>query len=267
MYSKELFKGEVILVTGGGTGIGYGIAELFIELGGLVIITSRDKLNLEKSSKNLSKNGGCHYKVCDIRKTETVEDLINWINKKFGKLDVLINNAGGQFPAPANVMSQKGWAAVINNNLNGTFNMSHACGNKFFIPQKKGNIVNITANVLRGFPGMAHTGAARAGVENLTKTLGQEWAEYKIRINAIAPGIIATSGLDSYPEVIKSFFKKIEKKNLMNRFGTPKDIANAVIFLASPLSSYISGITIPVDGLEHLSGDRMELFNMIKKLI
>ena len=156
---------------------------------------------------------------------------------------------------------------VINNNLNGTFNMSHACANKFFIPQKKGNIVNITANVLRGFPGMAHTGAARAGVENLTKTLGQEWAEYKIRINAIAPGIIATSGLDSYPEVIKSFFKKIEKKNLMNRFGTPKDIANAVIFLASPLSSYISGITIPVDGLEHLSGDRMELFNMIKKLI
>ena len=267
MYSKELFKGEVILVTGGGTGIGYGIAELFIELGGLVIITSRDKSNLEKSSKNLSKNGACHYKACDIRKTETVEDLINWINKKFGKLDVLINNAGGQFPAPANVMSQKGWAAVINNNLNGTFNMSHACANKFFIPQKKGNIVNITANVLRGFPGMAHTGAARAGVENLTKTLGQEWAEYKIRINAIAPGIIATSGLDSYPEVIKSFFKKIEKKNLMNRFGTPKDIANAVIFLASPLSSYISGITIPVDGLEHLSGDRMELFNMIKKLI
>ena len=95
MYSKELFKGEVILVTGGGTGIGYGIAELFIELGGLVIITSRDKSNLEKSSKNLSKNGACHYKVCDIRKTETVEDLINWINKKFGKLDVLINNAGG----------------------------------------------------------------------------------------------------------------------------------------------------------------------------
>ena len=114
---------------------------------------------------------------------------------------------------------------------------------------------------------MAHTGAARAGVENLTKTLGQEWAEYKIRINAIAPGIIATSGLDSYPDVIKSFFKKIEKKNLMNRFGTPKDIANAVIFLASPLSSYISGITVPVDGLEHLSGDRMELFNLIKKLI
>ena len=267
MYSKGLFKGEVILVTGGGTGIGYGIAKLFIELGGSVVITSRDESNLEKSSKELSKNGECYYRVCDIRKTETIQELINWIDKKIGKLDILVNNAGGQFPAPAEVMSQKGWSAVINNNLNGTFNMCHSSANKFFIPQKKGNIVNITANVLRGFPGMAHTGAARAGVENLTKTLGQEWAQYNIRINSVAPGIISTSGLNSYPEVIKSFFKNIEKKNLMNRFGTPKDIANAVIFLASPLSSYISGVTIPVDGLDHLSGDRMELFNLIKKLI
>ena len=145
--------------------------------------------------------------------------------------------------------------------------MCHASANTFFIPQKKGNIVNITANVFRGFPGMAHTGAARAGVENLTKTLGQEWAQYKIRVNAIAPGTIASSGLDSYPDIMKTFLKKAEEKNLMDRFGTPKDIANAVVFLASPLSSYISGITIPVDGLEHLSGDRMELFNMIKALI
>lgn len=267
MYSKGLFKEKIILVTGGGTGIGYGIAELFIELGGSVIITSRDESNLVKSSKNLLKKGDCYYKACDIRKTETIEKLNQWIKEKFGKLDILINNAGGQFPAPAEVMSQKGWAAVINNNLNGTFNMCHAGANTFFIPQKKGNIVNITANVFRGFPGMAHTGAARAGVENLTKTLGQEWAQYKIRVNAIAPGTIASSGLDSYPDIMKTFLKKAEEKNLMDRFGTPKDIANAVVFLASPLSSYISGITIPVDGLEHLSGDRMELFNMIKALI
>ncbi|MEE3034515.1 MAG: SDR family oxidoreductase [Bacteroidota bacterium] len=267
MYSRGLFKGKIVLVTGGGTGIGYGIAELFIELGAVVIITSRDQSNLVKSSKNLSENGVCHFKVCDIRKTEKIEDLNNWIKKKFGKLDILINNAGGQFPAPAEVMSQKGWAAVINNNLNGTFNMCHASANKFFIPQKKGNIVNITANVFRGFPGMAHTGAARAGVENLTKTLGQEWAQHEIRVNAIAPGTIATSGLDSYPEVFKTFLKKFEKKNLMKRFGTPLDVANSVVFLASPLSSYISGITIPVDGLEHLSGDRMGLFNLMKSLI
>ena len=267
MYSSGLFKGKIILVTGGGTGIGYGISELFIKLGGVVIITSRDQSNLVKSSKNLSKKGECHFRVCDIRKSETIEDLNKWIDKKFGKLDILINNAGGQFPAPAEGMSQKGWAAVINNNLNGTFNMCHASANKFFIPQKGGNIVNITANVYRGFPGMAHTGAARAGVENLTKTLGQEWAQYRIRVNAVAPGTIATSGLDSYPEIMKTFLKKVEEKNLMDRFGTPKDVANAVVFLASPLSSYISGITIPVDGLEHLSGDRMELFNMIKSLI
>jgi citronellol/citronellal dehydrogenase len=114
---------------------------------------------------------------------------------------------------------------------------------------------------------MAHTGAARAGVENLTKSLGQEWAEYNIRVNAVAPGIVATSGLESYPEQMQSFLKESENKNLMKRFGTIKDIANAVIFLASPLSSYISGVTLPVDGLEHLAGDRMELYKSIMALM
>ena len=134
----------------------------------------------------------------------------------------------------------------------------------FFIPQRNGTIVNITANIFRGFPGMAHTGAARAGVENLTKTLSQEWAEYNIRINAIAPGTIASSGLDTYPAPLKKFFTQAQEENLMNRFGTVEDVANSVMFLSSPLSSYIGGVTLYVDGMEHLAGDRMGLYNVLK---
>ena len=160
-------------------------------------------------------------------------------------------------------IAQKGWAAVINNNLNGTFYMCQHMANTFFIPQKKGTIINITANVMRGFPGMAHTGAARAGVENLTKTLGQEWAEHNIRVNAVAPGTIATSGLENYPEQMQAFLKESEQKNLMKRFGTAQDVSHAVLFLSSPLAVYISGVILPVDGLEHLAGDRMELYNTI----
>ena len=189
------------------------------------------------------------------------------IQKNLGGLDILINNAGGQFPAPSHIIAQKGWAAVINNNLNGTFYISQHMANTFFIPQKSGNIVNITANVMRGFPGMAHTGAARAGVENLTKTLGQEWAEHNIRVNAVAPGIIATTGLENYPAPMQDFLKESETKNLMKRFGNVEDIANAVLFLSCPLSSYISGTIVPVDGLEHLSGDRMELYRSIMSLM
>ena len=133
-------------------------------------------------------------------------------------------------------------------------------GEFLFYPSENGNIVNITANVRNGFPGMAHTGAARAGVENLTKTLGQEWAEYGIRVNAVSPGTIATSGLDQYPPMIQAHFKEIKDQHLMKRFGTAEEVANAVLFLASPMASYISGVNLAVDGLEQFSGNRMSLY-------
>jgi citronellol/citronellal dehydrogenase len=137
----------------------------------------------------------------------------------------------------------------------------------FFIPQEEGVIVNIIANIFRGFPGMAHTGAARAGVENLTKTLGQEWAEYNIRMNAIAPGIIESSGLDTYPDQIRAFFEEARQANLMGRFGTVEDVANSAMFLTSPLSSYISGTTQYVDGLDHLAGNRMGMYRTMRNMI
>ena len=267
MYANQLFAEKIILVSGGRSGIGYAIAEAFLHYGATVFIASRKEEALKEAAQELNKKGECFPFACDIRKPEEVAALAQFIKEKAGYLDILINNAGGQFPAPAHIMAEKGWATVINNNLNGTFYMSQQMANTFFIPQKIGNIVNITANVRNGFPGMAHTGAARAGVENLTKTLGQEWASFGIRVNAVAPGTIATSGLDQYPQIIQDHFKAQEEQNLMQRFGTAEDIANAVLFLASPLASYISGVTLAVDGLEQFSGDRMALYKSMMNLI
>ena len=267
MYQKDLFKNKIALVTGGRSGIGYAIAKMYLQLGATVVIASRKEDPLAAAAKELREFGNCDYKACDIRKTEAINKLAAHIRANHGQLDILINNAGGQFPAPAELISENGWAAVINNNLNGTFYMSQIIAKEFFIPQKQGVIVNIIANIFRGFPGMAHTGAARAGVENLTKTLAQEWAEYHIRINAIAPGIIESSGLDTYPEPIKLFFNDAKKANLMERFGSVEDVANAVMFYSSPLSSYISGTTLYVDGMDHLAGNRMELFKTMRALM
>ncbi len=145
--------------------------------------------------------------------------------------------------------------------------MSQIMAKRFFIPQSSGAIVNIIANMHRGFPGMSHTGAARAGVQNLTMSLAQEWAQHNIRVNAIAPGTIESSGLDQYPKEIQDRFAEGKRENLMQRFGTVDDIANAVSFLASPLADYISGITLYVDGMEHLAGDRMGLIKTLRSMM
>ncbi len=267
MYHPDILKNKVALITGGRSGIGYSIAELYLKLGAQVIISSRKEKPLLEAQERLSTLGNCIAIPCDIRNTEEIYRISTHIKEHFGRLDILINNAGGQFAAPAELISEKGWSAVINNNLNGTFYMSQILANEIFIPQHSGIIVNIIANIIRGFPGMAHTGAARAGVENLTKTLAQEWAEYNIRVNAIAPGIIESSGLDNYPPMIKNFIGNIAEGNLMKRLGSVEEVANAVVFMSTPLSSYISGVTLYVDGMEHLSTDRMSLYNELKSLL
>lgn len=265
MYQKDLFKGQVALVTGGRSGIGYGIAKQFLELGAKVFICSRKEEPLRIAAEELSKIGTCHYHPCDIRKPDDIEVVAEKIQEVYGQLDILVNNAGGQFPSPAELISEKGWAAVINNNLNGTFNVTLQMFKSFFQVQNSGVIVNITANVYRGFPGMAHTGAARAGVENLTKTLAQEWASFGVRVNAIAPGTIESSGLDTYSPEIQAQFIAGRKENLMGRFGTVEDIANPTMFYASPMSSYISGTCLYVDGCEHLANDRMGLLRTMRE--
>ncbi len=267
MYKEGLFQGKTALVTGGRSGIGYAVAKHFLTLGAKVMICSRKEAPLKQAAAELSEFGECRYQTCDIREMEQVQAVADKVESTFGVLDILVNNAGGQFPAPAELISKNGWAAVINNNLNGTFYMSQTMYNRFFSKQSHGNIINIIANIYRGFPGMAHTGAARAGVDNLTKTLAQEWAHNKVRVNAIAPGIIESSGLDQYPPHIQKRFEEGKEENLMKRFGTVEDISNAVMFYASPLSSYVSGTTLYVDGVEHLAGDRMGLIHTMREML
>lgn len=266
-YHPDLFKDKVVLVTGGRSGIGYGIAQQFLSLGAKLMICSRKEEPLKKAAEELSEHGPCAYATCDIRKTEDIAQVADKIEEIYGRLDILVNNAGGQFPAPAELISENGWAAVINNNLNGTFYVSQVMAKRFFFNQKSGNIVNIIANMHRGFPGMAHTGAARAGVENLTKSLAQEWSIYNVRVNSVAPGTIESSGLDQYPKEIQDRFEEGRKDNLMKRFGTIEDIANAVSFYASPISSYVSGTTLYVDGMEHLAGDRNGLIKTLRSMM
>jgi citronellol/citronellal dehydrogenase len=257
MFSEKTLKNKVILVTGGRSGIGYSIAESALKYGAkTVYIASRDQEKIKISAENLSTFGECKSFVCDIRQLDQIQALADFIKNESGQLDILVNNAGGQFPSAAEDISVKGWNAVINNNLNGTWYLTQTMANNFFIPQKNGNIINIIANIYRGFPGMAHTGAARAGVDNLTKTLAVEWAQHHVKINAIAPGIISSTGLENYPpELLKGISDRIP----MKRLGNTQEVADLAIFLMSNLSSYITGETIYIDGGQRLWGDVFEL--------
>jgi citronellol/citronellal dehydrogenase len=267
MYSKDLLQNKVALVTGGRSGIGFAIAKQFLQLGAKVFICSRKAEELQKAAVELSAFGECHAQPCDIRSTDDIKSLANTIKETYGRLDILINNAGGQFPALTEYINEKGWNAVINNNLNGTFFMTQQMYKSFFSKQQSGVIVNIIVDVFRGFPGMAHSAAARAGVENLTKTLAQEWAINNVRINCIAPGIIESSGLSTYPPMIQQELDKGREENPMKRYGTVEEVANAVTFYASDLSSYVSGTTLYVDGAGHLGNNRMSLVNIFRKFM
>ena len=267
MFAQNLFQDKIVLVTGGRSGIGFAIAKQMLQLGARVTIASRKEGPLKKAAEDLAQYGPCDFKACDIRQTEQIQSLAAQIQDRHGRLDILVNNAGGQFPAIAEYINDKGWNAVINNNLNGTFFMIREMGAAFFLPQQSGTIVNITADVFRGFPGMIHTGAARAGVENLTKTLALEWAEYHVRINCVAPGTIESSGLSTYPRAVQDMFSEARKAIPSGRFGEVEDVAHAVCFLASPLASYINGITLYVDGAQHLNMDKMGLHRVLKSFL
>jgi NAD(P)-dependent dehydrogenase (short-subunit alcohol dehydrogenase family) len=267
MFREDTFHGKIALVTGGRSGIGYCIAENLLKMGAKVVIASRKEEPLMKAKEALSEHGEVSAIACDIKDSEQIKNVVGHIRDQYGRLDILVNNAGGQFPALAEYINDKGWSAVINNNLNGTFFMTRDMANAFFIPQKEGVVVNIIVDLYRGFPGMAHTGAARAGVESLTKSLAQEWSEFNIRLNCVAPGIIESSGLDTYPDFIKEQLNEAKKAIPLKRFGEAQDVANAVSFLASPLASYITGTTLYVDGAQHLNFDKMGLPNIMKSFM
>lgn len=246
-------EGKVAIVTGASRGIGEAIAVEFARHGASVMLASRKIEGLQAVAEKIRAQGGtAEYMACHTGKEEQTRALVEATVERFGKIDVLVNNAGGQFPSPAQMISPKGFEAVVRNNLLGTFQMTHACANRAFIPQKRGRIVNITAEVSRGFPGMAHTGAARAGVENLTKSLAVEWAQFGIRVNAVAPGVIKTTGTRQYGDALLESSKKACP---LKRLGTPEEVAHLITYLASPFADYITGQVVTIDGGASLWGD------------
>ena len=255
IFRAGLFEGKVAVVTGGGTGIGLQIATELLELSGTVVICSRSETKLAAAAEQLkplaAQHGGrIEYLPCNIRQEDDVERTFTRVVEMCGGLDILVNNGGGQFPAPAATMSAKGWRAVIDTNLNGTFLCCQAA-HAAWMADHGGTIVNIIADMWKGFPGMAHTGAARAGVENLSKSLAVEWALSGVRVNCVAPGIVYSASAESnYAGVpggkvaLTGQWPKIPAK----RVATVEEVSAAVCFLASPAAAYITGDTIRVDG-------------------
>ena len=252
IYKANLFEGQVALITGGGTGIGLRIAREFGMLGAKVVIASRSMDKLNAGLKTLRDHGSDAIALeCNIRDEESIKNCVETIVNQHGKIDILVNNGGGQFPSPAELINKKGWHAVIETNLTGTFFLTQAVYTASMV-KHGGSVVNILMDNRNGFPMMAHSAAARAGVENMTKTLANEWGRNGVRINSIAPGTIKSSGLNSYAPQFQEMVMAYGKNNQTYRLGTEAEIAAVVVFLSSPGASFITGINMAVDGGESI---------------
>ena len=253
-FRDDALAGQVCVVSGGGSGIGRGIAYVLTRLGAQVVICGRRADKLAETAAGIEKRLGKKIvtKSMTIREPQQVHALFAETWERFERLDVLVNSAGGQFPQAAIDFSVKGWNAVVDTNLNGTWYMMQSAAQHWRDRQRGGSIVNIVAVISRGMPQVAHTAAARAGVIYLSKTLSVEWAPLDIRVNCVAPGSIATDGLNVYPrEAAESF----TVSNPMKRLGDVIDIAQSVVYLAAPTGKFITGEVLTVDGGRQLWGD------------
>jgi citronellol/citronellal dehydrogenase len=247
VFQPGLFKGKVVIVTGGGSGIGRCTAHELAALGAAVAIVGRKVEKLDAVRSEIEAAGGvCSTHVCDIREEDAVRAAITQVLHQRGRIDGLVNNAGGQFPSPLSAISAKGWDAVVRNNLTGGFLMARECLTQWMGAAGSGAIVNIIADIWGGMPGMGHSGAARAGMLNFTETAALEWAP--IRVNAIAPGWIASSGMDQYPAAMRDTIRGMKKLVPLQRLGTESEVSAAIVFLLSPAASFISGACLRVDG-------------------
>ncbi len=266
VFRNDLFTGQVALITGGGTGIGFGVARLLASLGAHVVLASRKPEHLDRAAGELRDAGGKASTVrVDVRDPEAVQGMVAEVQGMAGRIDLLVNNAAGNFYAPSESLSPNAWKAVVEIDLYGTFFCSQAV-----LPVMKrqggGRIVSVSMTLhYRGWPLMAHATAAKAGIDALTKTLAVEWAPHRVRVNAIAPGPIPTEGVkkafrppagsdaSDVFAVERAMGEYARQRIPLGRWGTPEDIGNAVAFLASPAGSWITGAILVVDGGEWLS--------------
>jgi citronellol/citronellal dehydrogenase len=237
---------SVALVTGGGTGIGRATALELARAGSSLVVCGRRSEPLEETREQVEALGAtCLAVPADVRQPEQVERLVDAALERFGRIDVLVNNAGGQFVAPAEEISAKGWRAVHRLAVDAVWDVTRTVATRSLIPNRGGVIVFVGFSPRRGIPGFAHAAAARAAVENLAASLAGEWSRYGIRAVCVAPGTIRTEGLQGYgEEQIAAWERAIP----LGRLGTPEEVAAVIAFLASPAASYVTGATVVVDG-------------------
>ena len=247
VYRDDLLAGKVMLVSGGSSGIGKATAFLAARLGAEVVICGRtnDKLDLVRDAIASATGRQIMTVPMSIREPDAVEAMLDAVWARFGKLDCVVNNAGGQFPQDAIDFSRKGWMAVIDLNLNGSWWMMQEAAKRWCAKGETGGIINIVANVERGMPQAAHSCAARAGVIYLSKTLATEWAPHGIRVNCIAPGTIETEGFAIYPP---DALARFHEANPMKRLGNGWDVAEGVVYLAADSGNFVTGEVITIDG-------------------
>jgi citronellol/citronellal dehydrogenase len=248
VFAPGLFAGRTVWVTGGGSGIGRCVAHELASLGAQVVISGRSIDKLLRVQGEITEDGGrCIHRAFDIRDEEAVKAQVAGVIAEIGPIHGLVNNAGGQFPAPMATISKKGFDAVVANNLTGGFLMMREVFNQS-MAKHGGAIVNMTADFRNGMPGMAHSGAARAGTSNLTMTAAYEWASAGVRVNAVAPGWIASSGMDTYGGAMKAAIPLLKAHVPMQRLGMEAEVSAAIVFLLSPGAAFISGVTVQIDG-------------------
>ena len=247
-FAPSLFADKVVIVTGGGSGIGRCTAHELAALSAHVVLIGRSVDKLQSTAAEIAQDGGqASFFSCDIRNEDAVRATVTAIVTAHGRIDALVNNAGGQYIAPLESISAKGWDAVVASNLNGGFLMAREC----YLQSMKahgGNIVNIVADIWGSMPNMGHSGAARAGMVSFTETAAAEWAVSGVRVNAVAPGYIASSGMDHYPEAAADMLRAMRKTLPMARFGLEAEVSAAIVFLLNPGANFISGTTLRVDG-------------------